>query len=1478
MGASTTIGTEASKHAQTKHDAEVSGSSDPTLLKWAREANASDMTTPSGTRHTARMGRSHEDIGYDGRPSLSSSTLASRQRPISPPNLRQTFRADRRDDWSSPRNRTSNSPGSSPDDIWSRRRGGRWEPPPRRWSPVDTASPRRASFGRRASPPRNQTSVSPLHFSTSGPENAIRRESSNGDGAESGLFQNKKWIAPHLHSGPRHSVKQPARPLGARSPVVDETLPVHTVRNMEWGGIKGVPTGPKAAPHVVPASGLTAAKISPHIFIPWRSLPAKRGMIKHLHGFLRPHTRKESNIHLDEDGWYICLGDSEASRHTLKECYDAKNGAKMFSTYTLEMHYYPHGQPAARRLRPLPSEEDVPGTGTRPDRIETSPQVSRLEKSVLHQPPQSINGKTTDQQSAPAAEASIDIPLDSAAVPARQSSPLRVPSRQDRDDALSCISGFTGSDVSSSRRLKCHVCQKGTNIDVEPLVCCSSCPRRYHRRCHDRPPIPFQLDEDHTWRCRRCIRKDGITSGTRLTRSSPVLKRSREKAGMSSEERPTKMMRLESPFQPVVSLDLNSLTNSAKAPTPNNEREQISALDVADTNAEQPPDNLSNKREQSPALDVTDSSSEYSPPDNIGLTEAIDLVAKSFDLPRPHGHSHSPRPSQPLKLRLVRKKIVDAASPAHDSSHFVGIPGSPLAHTSIAQTSSGTGVAPVSGQSNGDDAAGKDESCSSTHGGNTDTSPNLFVSNRANGNGDVEMTDATTQRAAATVVEIPESPDEQRTQDRDEQVTSKDMVKSKISHTKVATQEPGPTGIAHVDTAQSRSNTSQGQIPKAKMKRIRPGAPSFAKCVRCGKTTSSGPSGSNKLCSRCKSDGVARQASGSPQINTVQRTERPPSSSPGLHQSARTDKGTGEPVVPLTMMPDSGVNPARTAERLSIETTAPVAISAPTVTSPVTPIPALTVATETIAAPVSRSGDLDTAANPPQREEETTNDDLSSPPESNDVDSSSDSESERDVGHPTSNENEESPAIKRRTQTRPANHEHDLGDSYTRPKGAYEKLIGMALCAAPNHRLKATDITAWVVKNIPGYKHGEGKWENSLRATLTLKREGYELGKPGLWRKVEVGLKLNEACLWELLPGQAEKLVRWDPVLKQPVSPPKVWLKIPSVRRTEEVTTGKQKKSPPNIATPVRSAAAKVEASSSKKRRRRRSTLSDAEPLAAETTSQPLPKRSIKTQTVVIDDSSDEEPLLTQERRRSYQLQPLKEVLPAAALEDAVAEMMDVDENVPTPDVMDVDASEPAALPLTHGHPPPPPAEERAVELVASPLQPARARNSETRPALSQRTNLPMIEKMVEMTEMNTNFNAKDLFGEWPELKSLDFDRSAKIAEIKQRPTRKERFGRQTPLAEFELVEENKAIGKANERRATNENTASEATLATLYPWENTEGVLVQCNSLQELFNLPNNPMAIIHDGNLAYRDGTRGVDGSLPRAKAIYKTDYYTR
>ena len=51
-------------------------------------------------------------------------------------------------------------------------------------------------------------------------------------------------------------------------------------------------------------------------------------------------------------------------------------------------------------------------------------------------------------------------------------------------------------------------------------------------------------------------------------------------------------------------------------------------------------------------------------------------------------------------------------------------------------------------------------------------------------------------------------------------------------------------------------------------------------------------------------------------------------------------------------------------------------------------------------------------------------------------------------------------------------------------------------------------------------------------------------------------------------------------------------------------------------------------------------------------------------------------------------------------------------------------------------------------------------------------------------------------------------------------------------------------------------------------------------DDIDEFFNIPKSPMAILHEDvnkqkTLAYRDGTRNADGSLPRAKVIYRTGY---
>ncbi|KXL48936.1 hypothetical protein M433DRAFT_149064 [Acidomyces richmondensis BFW] len=45
------------------------------------------------------------------------------------------------------------------------------------------------------------------------------------------------------------------------------------------------------------------------------------------------------------------------------------------------------------------------------------------------------------------------------------------------------------------------------------------------------------------------------------------------------------------------------------------------------------------------------------------------------------------------------------------------------------------------------------------------------------------------------------------------------------------------------------------------------------------------------------------------------------------------------------------------------------------------------------------------------------------------------------------------------------------------------------------------------------------------------------------------------------------------------------------------------------------------------------------------------------------------------------------------------------------------------------------------------------------------------------------------------------------------------------------------------------------------------------CDTLESFFDLPQNPIPIIYQGELAYRDGTTDGNGKMARPRVIYKT-----
>ncbi|CAK4033089.1 hypothetical protein AC578_7249 [Lecanosticta acicola] len=131
-----------------------------------------------------------------------------------------------------------------------------------------------------------------------------------------------------------------------------------------------------------------------------------------------------------------------------------------------------------------------------------------------------------------------------------------------------------------------------------------------------------------------------------------------------------------------------------------------------------------------------------------------------------------------------------------------------------------------------------------------------------------------------------------------------------------------------------------------------------------------------------------------------------------------------------------------------------------------------------------------------------------------------------------------SPCKKRSQRCRPKD-EYDLGDWKERPKKTYQRLIGMALCDTPHHRMQADRVVQWVSLNVPGYNDTRsGTWADGLKSTLILNsqgRSGEILCKRLSWEEGNGGLMHKD--WYQLLPGIEDRIEHWDHQLKRPMFP-----------------------------------------------------------------------------------------------------------------------------------------------------------------------------------------------------------------------------------------------------------------------------------------------------------------------------------------------------
>lgn len=394
-------------------------------------------------------------------------------------------------------------------------------------------------------------------------------------------------------------------------------------------------------------------------------------------------------------------------------------------------------------------------------------------------------------------------------------------------------------------------------------------------------------------------------------------------------------------------------------------------------------------------------------------------------------------------------------------------------------------------------------------------------------------------------------------------------------------------------------------------------------------------------------------------------------------------------------------------------------------------------------------------------------------------------------------------ATKRKFCRRPAMDEYDLGDSESRPKGTYERLIGMALCAAPDHTLGGDAIVQWVADNIPNYSTKSQLWQKSLKAIMTLQSVGYKHSK-GLWSVVDDDFPGNK--LYKLEPGQLDKMMHWSPELGRPAS------RYEAAGGLEDI-------------------------------------------INAETTAKPSVAREVVQDTTgviyagncgngnrvgeirALTETSDDEPLAHKRRKVSAQRSV------ATAHQADQVDATDID----TIDKSDLMSSKSMSV-----------EEPKLSSSDIAPHATHESKKSHPRPSRIQ----PPVD----------DFSAISLFEEWPEYDPKrrphlpDYGTATAVHRRKKR----RQDGKSLPSVHDSWFNTQPIVHKQA-------HLLGRARPSAKFDWslEPQQETLVECKTIEEVFDLPPHPIPVLSEGHLAYRDGLLNEDDVLPRAKIVYKTGY---
>ncbi|KAM0711632.1 hypothetical protein Q7P35_000999 [Cladosporium inversicolor] len=1011
------------------------------------------------------------------------------------------------------------------------------------------------------------------------------------------------------------SPNTPREPLAQR-PYVSATEIGRNVAavTIDYHGLRDVPTGPR--PKKMDSIARSPPKPekrdfitrSPCIFISFEYLPKLPDMTRHLRGMLgwkrRPHA-----IEMDDYGWNLVYEDSPAGLEKLTRCFEKHNNKLLFSEYELCMQCYPNGKQkrsqrdidtyssggpngssASQAPHERPGNSVVPRlTGFPGRQLTYFESTQSLESNVDDVPP---NAEMADALALVPSHALPDNlfshPSDmmrTNEVPPMGTSTSLLSIRSDRDETGSLGSGITRSDGSRSKRDRCFRCKGEAVPGSSILVRCSTCPRQYHRRCHQDFVIPTHNTEGSVWSCASCVKKEiaekQVPQGN-IGKPPSKPEEIAPKAASVPEIGPDKAQSEMPDDFCLIAANADGASNA-----------QLQLLRS---------DSKSPQHETQPQADPDTNAKSGTVDDHATLSDADDLVAKSFAAAGVQSHS-KPHSQKTGKLKITRTKLPpklpsttaqqsqaekqpdeNGAIPAEQPSATPA--GTSVKDANMKQVISRNSVADLRALAherhqaaikNGTEGHFTNEE-QRIHQNVLENKARLSPAHQPLNEAGVPQQSSTVKRgfvvpAVAKHVterderEMPKSPDEIR----HSKASKNPIVNPRIL---ALTQ---PTEIAFVPPPQRSSNVTTAQNEKSPAL-MRPRAPSaVVRCQNCQKQIPKGPSGKNKLCSGCKRDAAA--AATSSNVPTDAKVAPLTSITPLQTSFA--------PVANMGHSPKTIVAPAELVFRSEEAFEAQQQQQGPSVSIDETGH----VTCDNCRQRHTVCTHDDTAAQPPapafnqqsgeagQHTRQTTAGDVDDASLAQEEEAKPTSLDQGRVHNPLAakilGELQFAPTTQMQLREDPSMAESKIvllkqildeivdaktdasilaielaeaqrlsfvksvvGDSSDRPKGSRLILVAMALGSTASRRMQASDVKGWIASTIPGYNKGEGNWESRISAELS--QDKLIPSGSGYWREEEWqdGDGGKPKFKWyQLLPEKENEMWTWCPVLKEPLSP-----------------------------------------------------------------------------------------------------------------------------------------------------------------------------------------------------------------------------------------------------------------------------------------------------------------------------------------------------